>query len=265
MSVKGGRLSDLQQSFQLAVQGKLVEDSLLDVVRGPKQLSGQQGIEIYQRMYQIRIRDALLDDFAACASFLGEDFDSLCRDFIAANPSTTYTLSYVGRGFAEFILKWSQTHACPLWLSEVAQFEHAMAEALVAPVSPSIDAKWLASLAPEVLTQSQLILSHHVRLVTTLSDVTAFYEQYKDGLKLTAPARQSQYIMVYVTPRSARYEVLEPEGYALLSALQAGDTLEYAVEQVFPNAGPEDAQKVFQWLSSWMAKKVFCEVRSSTT
>ena len=255
-------LLGLQKSFQSAVQGKVELDNLMEIVRGPGTMDSEQGINIYRRMYQLRIRDALLDDFEACAEYLKDDFNILCRDFIKAHPSTTYTLSYLGRGFAEFLLDWSRKNNHPEWLSEVAKFEHAMAESLVAQAAAVIDSEWLQTLPPETLTRAQLKLSPHVHLLELSVDVASFYELYKADKQLTAPAKQVSHILVYSLPRSVRYEELEPEGYKFLSALRTGDTLEGAVDRIFPNASTEQAQKVFQWLSSWMARGIFCEIKT---
>ena len=94
----------------------------VDFITPNDRLSGFQRLEIYARQYWFRLLDCLYDDYPALRVLLGEmRFHKLCRDYLAAHPSTSWTLRNLGSQLSAFItepkardvarVEWAQTLA----------------------------------------------------------------------------------------------------------------------------------------------------------
>lgn len=76
-----------------------------DQITGP----GDGRLSIYREMYLLRIQQALAEDFPRLKRLLsGRRFGELCRDYIDAHPSTSFTLEAIDGAFPAFAARWTR-------------------------------------------------------------------------------------------------------------------------------------------------------------
>ncbi|MBX2810640.1 MAG: putative DNA-binding domain-containing protein [Myxococcales bacterium] len=254
------RLRQMQSQFQAVVVG---EKSSVDGVKGPQRLTAEEGLKIYQRMYRLRMRDALLDDFGACATVLDDEFRILCLDYVTHHPSQSYTLGHLGRNFPEFVSQWGSERGKPPWLGELACFEHSLAEAYLAPAAQVLDQEWLRSLRPEALVSARLRASPSVQKLAFNWNIIALYESYQADEPWSEPSEMDTFVVTYGNAQRVSYEALDDQGHAMFQLLFAGHSIEEAVGVM--ELSEAQAPRVFQWLSRWIALGLFDEVEVQAT
>lgn len=82
----------------------LKPQDLDQVIRPSKHLSSHARIGIYADMYYLRLADCLAKDYAGLEyAFGAERFDEIARQYIAAHPSTHFSLNVFGAKLAHFL------------------------------------------------------------------------------------------------------------------------------------------------------------------
>lgn len=116
-------------------------------IRSGGRLCATERVRIYARMYALRLRDALAQDYPALRRALGDDgFDVLAQRYVSAHPSDRPSLRDLGRHLPGFLRR--QPGDAPPWHAELAQLEWAMVEAFDAVDEPLLDRAHLETLAP---------------------------------------------------------------------------------------------------------------------
>ena len=88
-----------------AARAEVPPDRLGEVVLPSRTLAPAQRVEIYQRMYLLRMEEALGIDYPALQHFLGpRGFRDLVRGYVASFPSRSYTLNRLGDHVPAFVL-----------------------------------------------------------------------------------------------------------------------------------------------------------------
>ncbi len=93
-----------------------------------KTMAPLERLAVYQRMYPLRMREALAADYPGLAAFLGDDrFLEFVLAYVAVHPSRSYTFARLGGRVPEFLRK-SRRFTPSAFLSDLARLEQAMAE-----------------------------------------------------------------------------------------------------------------------------------------
>src|SRR5580704_14498174 len=141
-----GELKELQRlagavimrplSHQWRMQGKWVDNRDMrkvtaEFIKPNDRLTSFERIEIYNRQYWFRLIDSFYDDFPGLRAILGRlKFNKLAKEYIAAHPSTSYTMRNLGRFLPAFVEKHPKLVQPRLKLAlEMARFEWAQVEA----------------------------------------------------------------------------------------------------------------------------------------
>lgn len=121
----------LQNAFQdyvLALK-PAIEDEIVDRPGAP----AEQRLEIYAQAYRLRLVEVLQDNFPGISRWLDEEeFDRLAITYIDGNPSRRFSVRWFGDGLAAFLRTAAPWRTRPA-LSEMAEFEWALADAFDAP------------------------------------------------------------------------------------------------------------------------------------
>ena len=83
-------------------------------------LDPTERVGIYQTMYFWRLLEVLREDFPKLATALGDDFESLARDYLAAHPSEHPSVRHVGDRLPGFVATHALVRARP-WLADLAR------------------------------------------------------------------------------------------------------------------------------------------------
>ncbi len=120
------QLRNIQENFQAymltrdqAVSELVVEDETADK---------QTRLAVYGNGYYYRFHEVLSDDFPMLNKLLGHKaFYELVCEYIKANPSTHFSVRYLGRHLERFLA--NKDNANPLWV-ELVRFEWALRNVL---------------------------------------------------------------------------------------------------------------------------------------
>ena len=132
------------QTFQQQFHAALWYDA-------PTALSAQPGFAVYRNTVMKGCIDALVANYPAVRSLIGEDcLRAAAACHVRATPPTQPMLLHYGAGFADCLARFPPAAAWP-WLPAVAQIDRHWTEAHVAADARCADASMLAACAPEAL------------------------------------------------------------------------------------------------------------------
>ena len=249
------------------------EHRVEEVIEDSSTMTAAERLEIYANAYYWRLVEILAGDYPTLQRILGfEVFDRICRAFLHAHPSRHYSLSQLGRPFAD----WLRAHAMdgeePLaqrdLLADVARIEWAMEEVFDAEHAEPLSAESVAALAPEAFADMRLRVVPGFRLLTldypANELIEALREQADDDTKTPElPDPQPSYVVVYRSGFIVYRVSIDALQYAILEGLAGGkslgETLEVCAE--IPGVDFEElAAKLGPWFQEWSGDGMFCAI-----
>ena len=140
-------LRRLQEDFQGYL---LARDARMHShVIGSAQVSAGERLAIYADGYRLRLLEALDTDYAGLHTLLGdEEFDAMGRAYIAAHPSTHFSLRWYGDRMSEFLRTVAPYSRYPVF-AEMAAFEWAKCDAFDAPDTALCSVTDMAAIPPD--------------------------------------------------------------------------------------------------------------------
>ena len=243
-----------------AARAEVPPERLGDVVLPSRTLAPAQRVEIYQRMYLLRMEEALGIDYPALARFLGpRGFRDLVRDYVASFPSRSYTLNRLGDHLPAFVLTAGGLRHRG-FCHDLARLELAMTEVFDETETPSLSAEAVAAVPAEAWAAARLRPIAAFRLLALRYPANAYVQSIRGrGHRHPRPRRQDGWLAVYRRNYSVRRLELSLPAYRLLSELVAGAPLGPAVAAAArrrPGSGAGPAQ-LYRWFRAWMAKGLF--------
>jgi hypothetical protein len=246
-------------------------------------LTSFERLEIYNRQYWFRIRGCFYEDYRGLRAILGDrKFEQLADKYLAEYPSQSYTLRNLGSRLVKFL------QAEPRWTKpktklalDLARLEWAHIEAFDNEAKPSLK---MENLTGVNAAKIRLKLQPHLTLLKLENVVDDFLIELKKNSGLRSEAsnameqnqsrkktpvihelkRKTNFLAVHRYQDSVYYKQLEPGQFVLLSALQAGVTLERACAQLVGLKIPGDLSvTIRQWFSSWAALGWFCDLKQT--
>jgi len=229
-------------------------------------LTSLERIEIYNKQYWFRLVDCLFEDYPGLLAVVGlRRFNHLIREYIAANPSRSFTLRNLGSQLPQFLEK-NPALAGPRrrMALDMAYFEWAQVVAFDGPCLPSLtvddllganSAKLRLGLQPYItllkmnypLDDFSIALK---RQATALrGEASNAIEEHGgnegSGNKVPLPRPQTVFVAVHRHDNDLYYKRLEPAAYKVLTALAAGRTLLRACSFA------ESADQARRWFQNW--------------
>ncbi|MBU1190156.1 MAG: DNA-binding domain-containing protein [Gammaproteobacteria bacterium] len=154
-------LHNLQQTFQSHVLHG--DASMLDLISSNVLPSPEARLSIYSNAYRLRLLEALATDYPGLHTLAGDDlFEQIGRSYIAAYPSTHYSIRYFGQHLGRFLAETAPYTASPV-LAEMARLEWALSLAFDSADDDVLDEAALATLPPESWPGMQLRLHASVQ------------------------------------------------------------------------------------------------------
>lgn len=164
MNADAPTLPALQRLFEAGltrIDGAAPPSALLSLARSDARADAAQRFAVYAYAYRARLLEALQQDFPALYALLGEaTFQRLGRRYIEAHPSTTPSLRWFGRHYAEFLRRAEPGQ--PLWW-ETAAFEWAQGEVFDAPDAATADVAVMAAIPPQAWAGMRLLMHPALR------------------------------------------------------------------------------------------------------
>jgi hypothetical protein len=246
-------------------------------------LSSFERLEIYNRQYWWRLMASLAEDFPGLQAILGNRrFEVLCKAYITARPSRSFTLRNLGRDLQSWLQrnpKWAGTkRAIAL---DMVKLEWADIEAFDGtaekPFRPEDIAKFAGGdlhlrLQPYVhLLKFRYPVDELVLEIKKFNDDTEFlsntFRERRKSKRVAAVAQlkpKTIFLAVHRVDDSVYFRRLEAPQYDLLLAIQKGRTLAQAVSDTFAkrlNHSQADPVQVTHWFHNWSKLGWFCALQ----
>jgi len=236
-----------------------------DVLLPSPRLTAAERIAIYQRMYPLRMQEALQTDYPALAHFLGDEgFADLVSGYVQAFPSRSYTLNRLGDRMPDYV-KTAPGVRRPDFCHDLARLELAITEVFDAPETPPLSQAAIAAVAPEAWGGAVLAPVAAFRLLSFRYPVNAYVQTVKDDDHDHPKARlKDTWVAVYRRDYAVYRLELSRAAHDLLADLVGGRPLGESVERAVREGGRRapSEHELFRWFREWVSGGVFRRVET---
>jgi hypothetical protein len=270
------------------VDGRAMTNVADSFIKPNDRLTSFERLEIYNRVYWFRVLDCLYDDYPGLRAVVGEQrFMQLITGYLAKYPSVSFTLRNLGSRLEKFMReepKWAGTQLRVAL--DMVRFEWAQVIAFDDPARPSIIPDDVLDAKPEKLrlglqpylsllkldyavdefliavrkSESDVLRSEASNIVEAMPGRTR-----RSKRKVAPPKRRRVYLAIHRFDNQLYYKRLEPEGFAILSALRSGKTVADACAMALGKSrrhrGNWSAQ-IKDWFNDWSSLGWFCRASS---
>lgn len=218
------RLPHIQDAFQryLIAGHSDIESHVVGTERVPIDIR----LGIYGNAYRSRLIEALQATFPVLAALLGEsDFQELGSRYVAAHPSTFFSVRHYGDRMADFLASDLEYAKAPV-LSEVARWEWAMAAVFDAADAEPVDAGAFAQLAPEDWAQLRFDWSPAIEVLELQWNTPELWKAITAESERPDPALHDKSLKWLVWRHSLQifYRPLGAAEFAVMNASRDGDS-----------------------------------------
>lgn len=223
-------------------------------------LSPAERVEVYQRMYLLRMEEALETDYPALQHFLGaERFRDLVRDYVQSFPSRSYSLNRLGDHLPEFVRTAKVPR--PEFCHDLARLELAVSQVFDEEETPALTEAEIAAVPAEAWEAARLVPIAAFRLMALRYPAGAYLTSVKDDdhENHPRPRLQAEHVAVYRRDYAVwRHDLTRP-AHDLLADLVAGRTLGEAVAAALGRGGRRapTEEALFRWFREWMSSGIF--------
>lgn len=212
--------------FEESLDGSTAPSDLI----GAGTADAGRAIAHYRYQHETKLKEAVEDTFPTLLKFLGDTWNDIWNSFQAQNEVSVRSLDWFPEVFLNYYMKTTQ----PLWLKELARFEHVLD--VHQWNHPALKLK-----KELVLSEDSCIHLGKYEVITFAAPVVQLYEDEE-----IIDHKKSVKLVIWQKEDGTYYRSLEEWEFIALSKLHMG--VETALEDA-----PEDAEKVgafFQWLGS---------------
>jgi hypothetical protein len=232
-------------------------DSAAGMILPSKTLQPLERLDVYREMYEARLLEALQSDYPNLAHFLGEEtFAELAHLYIRENPSRSYTLNVFGAGLPDFIgavdgLKRRD------FVQDLARFEWAQTKVFDDAQTAPLSAEAIAAVPPEAWENARLGPVSAFRLLALRYPVHRYTEAVREERTPPLIRRKKTWLAVFRRDYALFHIELERQGFEILSALAAGQTLGESIRSARMLSS---SKKLTRWFSQWTGEGIFQSV-----
>ena len=263
------------------LDGRFTKAAVEEIVKPNDRLSSFERLEIYNRVYWFRILSSLAEDFPGLRAVIGQRrFDKLLVAYLTDCPSESFTLRNLGSRLERWLQKHPEfTPGRERLALDMVRLEWSDIDVFDSAELPSLKADDLGRLGEDPIFHLQpylrlLDLAYPVdELLLQVreneependiaSNVVIEHEFRRRSRRLSLPKPQAIYLAVHRQENSVYFKRLEPEGFALLRALQQGKRLSEAIEESvdWSNQSVEHVTgQLEHWFANWASLGWFCK------
>jgi hypothetical protein len=221
-------------------------------------LTSPERLEVYQGMYFLRMRDALLSDYPVTARFLGDEgFAALVRGYVKTHPSRTYTLNRLGDRLPAYVRR---TPGIPErgFLADLVGLELAITEVFDAFSSPALTPEAVAAVPAEAWERARLVPVEAFRLLALAHPANDYLQAVRDEKRRLPPRRpRANRLAVYRSGLDVYRFALERDAHDLLALLVKGVPLGRAIARARVRHRRLGETRVFVLFRDWIAAGFF--------
>jgi hypothetical protein len=277
-------LTEDERMRELTLDGRSTKAIAEEIVKPNDRLTSVERLEIYNRVYWFRLLSSLADDFPGLRAVIGqEQFDKILLGYLIELPSQSYTL----RDLGSRLETWLRAH--PEFIAgnkrmalDMVRLEWADIEAFDAAEYPVLTQGELGSLGEDPVFHLQpnlqlLDLAYPVDELllkvretedpeTDISSNVVMMDHSDSAPRkqLPLPSSKNIFLAVHRQQNIVYFKRLKPEGFALLRALQQGQTLSQAIETSVDWSGKKlerVMEQLHDWFANWSQLGWFCHPR----
>jgi Putative DNA-binding domain len=265
------------------IDGRSMDKAAAELMKPNDRLSSFERLEIYNRQYWFRVLDCLWDDYPGLLAIVGRrKFMKLITAYLARYPSDSYTLRDLGNRLEQFLREEPQWAAPREALAlDMARFEWAQIVAFDGPSKPPVTPDTILDTPAEKL---RLGLQPYLSLLELDYAVDDFLISLKkrdsDALRgeasnavesaptamarrkpIRPPKRARVSLVVHRHNNMLYYKRIDPEAFAILSALTQGATLENACADAIAASNRPNidwAARIKEWFDDWAVLGWLC-------
>ena len=200
------------------------------VIRARGGLTAVERLEIYAAQYPLRMAEALRSDYPALAGLLGaRRFERLAADYIAANPSRSFTLARLGDRLPSFMAGWGSPRSRGL-RTDVARLERAGTRVFDAEETSAAGLSALDFVAPPGWAGLRLRPAAAFELLAVRPGAVEALDALLEGAAVPRSAGRGKVRVAYYRQGfDVRRRTLDPFAGRLLEALVSGAPLGEAI------------------------------------
>lgn len=224
-------LASLQRDFQRALTGG--NSKVWAQLSDGASLDADLGLNIYVHAYSARLREALQNDHAQLAAYLGDElWDALAREFIAAHPSHQTSLRHFGDALPDFLRRTPRFATHPV-LAELAAFERALLDSFDAAEAPVASWQNLLDTPPSRWPQLRPSFAPCLGRLGLRLNAVEIWQALKSGHRPPAAiSSASDWVVWRDAEQITRFRSLELEEAVLLDHFLAGGNFAGACDQL---------------------------------
>jgi hypothetical protein len=264
-----------------APDGKSMRAYAGQFIKPNDRLTSFERLEIYNRQYWLRLLSSMVEDFPGLRSVLGDRrFEAMCKAYLVDCPSRSFTLRNLGSRLESWLRKHSRWAGNQQALAlDIVRLEWAEIEAFDGQAEPALRPEDLG--AGDISTL-HMKLQPHIRLLslnypvddlllevrkddpdTDFSSNTFQERRKRKKVQAVAKLKQSDvFLAVHRFDDSVYFRRIEPEEFAILTALRKGKHLDKAIEMALRKTSiplDERPAAVQKWFQNWAALGWFCQ------
>jgi hypothetical protein len=225
-------------------------------------LSAANRLEIYAGMYPLRMREALESDYPVLASLLGpRAFKQLVGDYIAAHPSTSFTMARLGDRLPEFLAAWGPARR--RLLVDVVRLEHAASLVFDAEETASIGVREFEAIPATDVPNSTFRPVPAFAVVRARSGAVEALDAFLEGTKPPRnPGRGTAWVVFHRQDFTVLRRSLDPFAGQVLERLAAGETLGRALASSLRSTrlSRPAPETLSAWFRDWLTLGFFRRV-----
>jgi len=246
------------QTLQAAFYRRIVagDEQVCCYIKSTAELPATERLSIYTSAYWSRLVEVLATDFPALHGLLGkDDFTELGHAYIAACPSTYFSLRWFGQSLATFLAAEEPWRSQP-WLAELAAAEWAFVDAFNAADAAIVDPSEVQQTAPGDWPSMRFEFHPSAACLICHWNVMARWRAYRESSPQPAveTCEPPQTVLFWRYERVTRYRVLEIDEAPLLQqAMQGADFATLCESLANTHAADAVAMRAASLLKSWLA------------
>jgi len=280
-------LTEDERMREQTLDGRSTKELAEAIVKPNERLTSVERLEIYNRVYWFRILSSLADDFPGLRAVVGqENFDKILHAYLTELPSQSFTLRNIGSRLEAWLRRHPEyTPGQERMALDMVRLEWADIEAFDAAEFPKLTEEELRNLGedPSFHVQPYLQLLDLNYPVDELllkvretddpqeTDITSNvvvmeHTETKPAKRVALPRAKKVYLAVHRQEYIVYFKRLQPEGFALLRALQQGQPLSQAIESSVDWSGKKlerVMEQLHDWFANWSGLGWFCRPRET--
>ena len=238
------------------------------IVRNSEQLTAERHLEIYQSSYVARLRACMLKQFPALAYAMGPDlFQMFADEYLQAYPSSSYTLTDLGRRFPQFLEETrpdadsSERESWPDFLIQLAEFEYRL--------HVTFDEAEPNGFCPASVSSpdSRLRVAPICRLFEFRFPIAVYHSAFRENREPDLPGEQASWCAVFRNGYRLAVQGLTEWQFRLLANLRDTNNVIAAIRKcVEPGGGSIHELQVRwkHWRSDWISSGLLVQAVKST-